>query len=270
MKSAIHFQNAIKNVHGVPVFHVQDLLIRDNETLGIYGLPEEYIEVFLNLMTGAFCPEEGSVTILGRDSREVEEESWFEFVENFGIYNPQTSLDEASSIGENVAALYRLRNDSMEEPNLSASVLRLSNLVQLTIADLSKMMAKANPMLRMKTRLARALAYHPSVVVLCNPTKPFVPELSDLFIDLIKRTRRRLKYTLIAFTSDLWFLEQISDRIIFLDPIAGTFIENCLRGWYHKFLPFLKPSTSQLLQLSVDVAHHGRITRAAQQNIGKH
>jgi ABC-type transporter Mla maintaining outer membrane lipid asymmetry ATPase subunit MlaF len=158
----------------------------------------------------------------------------------------------------------------MEEPNLSAAVLRLANLVQLTIADLSRMMSQSNRMQRLKTRLARALAYHPSVVALCNPTDEMEPETIPLFIDLIKRTRKKLKYTLIIFTSDAFFLEEIANRIIFLDPAEGVFIENRLRGWYHRFFPFLKPSTSQVMQLSMDVAEHNRIIRAARHNIGKH
>jgi len=118
----------------------------------------------------------------------------------------------------------------------------------------------------MKTRLARALAYHPTVVVLCNPTDQMDADGIDLFINLIKRTRKKLKYTLIVFTSDILLLEEIADRIVFLDPFEGTFIENRLRGWYHHFFPFLKPSTSQLMQLSLDVTRHSRIIRAAQHN----
>jgi ABC-type transporter Mla maintaining outer membrane lipid asymmetry ATPase subunit MlaF len=253
MKTAIHFQDAVKTVRGLPIFRINDLRVFEKEALGIYGLPEEYIEILVNQLTGAFCSEEGSVTILGTDSREVEGESWFQFLENFGIYNPYHLFEEGASIGENVAALYRLRNESMEEPHLSASVLRLANLVQLTITDLSKMMGEASPLLRMKTRLARALAYHPGVVVLCNPVEDLSFELTQHFTDLIRRTRRKMKYTLVALTSNVWFLEQIVDRVVFLNPLEGTFVENRLRGWYHKLLPFLKPSPSELLQLSRNV-----------------
>ena len=266
MKTAIHFQGTVKNLRGLPIFRIHNLRIYEREALGFYGLPEEYADILVNQMTGASCPEIGTVSILGTDSRGIEEESWFQFLENFGIYNLHNVFEEGASIGENIAALCRLRNESMEEPQLSAAVLRLANLVQLTIADLSKLIAEASPLLRMKTRLARALAYQPAVVVLCNPTEETSFELTQKFTDLIKRTRRKLKYTLVIFTSDIWLLEQVGHRIIFLNPLEGTFVENRLRRWYHKLFPFLKPSRSQLLDLSKNVLQHRRMIRATERD----
>lgn len=269
MKTAIHFHNTVKNVHGLPIFRILDLQIYEKETLGVYGLSDEQIELLINQMTGASPPEEGAIRILGRNSQDIEEESWFQFLENFGIYSPHSVLEETASIGENVAALYRLKAESREEPNLSASVLRLANLVQLTITDLSRMTTETSPVLRMKTRLAKTLAYHPPVVVLCNPTEGFPVHLTQQFTELIKRTRRKLNFTLVVLTSDIWLLQQLANRIIFLNPLEGTFVENKLRGWYHKFLPFLKPSASQLSQLSKSVLQHSRTIQATEEKIGK-
>ena len=62
-----------------------------------------------------------TLTILGKNTRRMDERSWFQFVEKLGIYNSQPVFQESASIGENVASLYRMRNDLMEEPQLSAS-----------------------------------------------------------------------------------------------------------------------------------------------------
>ena len=95
----------------------------------------------------------GSLTILGKNTRRMDERSWFQFVEKLGIYNSQPVFQESASIGENVASLYRMRSDLMEEPQLSASVLSLANLVQLSITDLSRQMSEATPVQRMKVRI---------------------------------------------------------------------------------------------------------------------
>src|ERR1051325_6718755 len=117
IKAAIHFQNAIKFLRGMPQIQVQDLRIYERESIGFYGLPRDFVESLANQMTGASVPDEGSVTILGIDSRQISDDRfWFRFVENFGIYNSQPVFQEGASIGENVAMLYRLRNESMEEP----------------------------------------------------------------------------------------------------------------------------------------------------------
>lgn len=271
MKTAIRFENVVRNFHGMPLLRIDDLRIAEGECLAFYGLPPEYSEPLVSLITGATVPDDGVLELLGTDSREINEESeWFSFVENFGIYSSQQLLHESASIGENIAALYRLHNDSMEEPQLSASVLSLANLVHLTITDLSKMVGESTASLRMRIRLARALAYRPRVVVLVDPTADLGPELFREFVELIRRTRRKLHYTLILVTSDIWLMEQLADRVLFLNPSSGLFIENQLRGWYHRLFPFLSPSPSDLLRLSQDVLQYGRMTRTTEEKLEKH
>lgn len=271
MKTVVHFQDVVKTLRGIPSLRINDLRIYERESVAFFGLPHEHTEMILNQMTGAYIPDEGTVSILGTDSRDISDEKlWFQFVENFGIFSSQQEFQEGVSIGENIAMLYRLHNEPMEEPQLSASVLNLANLVQLTITDLSRMMSEATSSLRMKVRLGRAFAYHPKVIILCNPTEELNTEVSEQLVELIKRAKRKLRFTLVLFTSNVWLVEQSADRVIFLNPMHGLYVENQLRGWYHKLFPFLKPSSSQLLQLSCDALQHGNIMKATGDRIGNH
>jgi len=268
MKTAIRFENVVKNAHGSPLLRIDDLSIAERECLGFYGLPDEYSEPLINLMAGATVPDEGLLQILGMDVREIgDENEWFRFLQNVGIYGAPNVPQDSVSIGETIASLYRLRDESTEEPQLSAAVLALANLVHLTITDLAKMSGEATASLRMKTRLARALAYHPRIVVLTDPTEDLAPELFREFVELIRRTRRKLHYTLLIITGDIWLLEQLADRVIFLNPVSGLFIENQLRQWYHKLFSFLSPSPSQLLKLSQDVLQYGRTVRTREEKL---
>ena len=268
IKTAIHFQNATKLHRDTALMKILDLRIYERESIAFYGLQRDQIEILANQMTGTYVPDEGSVSILGVDSRQITDDRfWFRFVENFGIYNTHSLLQESASVGENIAMLYRLRNDSMEEPQLSASVLNLANLVQLTITDLSRMMSEATPFVRMKVRLSRALAYRPKVVILCEPTLELTSQVTRLLVELVKRARRKQKFTLVTFSSDVWLLQQLADRVIFLDPRDGLYIENQLRGWYHRLFPFLNPSPTQMLELTRDVLHYGRFRRPAEHKL---
>src|SRR5438105_6942368 len=219
MKTAVHFQNVLKNFRGFPVLRIDDLRLYERESVAFYGLPLEYSEILTNLMTGVSDPDEGSVEILGLKSDQMDDEqSWFDLFQKIGIYSSQHWFQQGVSIGENVAAFFRHRNEAIEEPQLSAAVLSLSNLVHLSITDLSKMMAEATPVLQMKLRLARALAYLPEVVILVEPTLDMAEDVSRQFTDLLRRTRRKLHYTSIFFTSDVNLMEQMVDRVVFLDP----------------------------------------------------
>jgi ABC-type transporter Mla maintaining outer membrane lipid asymmetry ATPase subunit MlaF len=267
MKTAIHFQNAFKSLSGSSVLRISDLKIVERESIGFYGLPTELIEIVINELTGAYDLDEGSVTIFDTDTRDMDERSWFRFVEKVGIYKPESVLQESLSIGENVASYLRARNDAIEEPQLSAMVLKIANLVQLTITELSKQMSDATAVQRVKVHLSRTFAYHPAIVVASDPTSAQDEEVSRKFVEIVKRARRKLKFTLLFFTSDLWLLEQLADRAIFLNPRDGHFVENQLRGWYHKLLPFLNPSPGRLLQLSLDALQHSWILKEAESRL---
>lgn len=262
MKTAIHFQKTMKMVHGNLGLRIDDLRIYENECVAFYGLREDVVDILTNHITGAYPPDEGNVYIHGTDSREISDASWFDFVGDIGIYTSVAPFLENSSIGENIAMLFRSHDSIMEEPRLSASVLRLANLVHLTITDLSKIMNEATSQLRMKVRLARALAYHPKVVILHEPTEELSREVAQKLMDLLKRTRRKSKYTLLLFTSDIWLLQELAERVLFLNPHSGVILENQIRGWYHSVLPFLKPSPAKLLELSRNILQYGMLTNS--------
>ncbi len=217
----------------------------------------------MHQITGAYAPEEGNIFIYGANSRDLSETTWFEYVGNFGIYSAAIPFRDRSSIGENIAILFRSQNPSIEEPHLSAAVLHLASLVQLTITDLSYSMGQASSLLRMKARLARSLAYKPKLVVFYEPTEDLSQDVTRKLLELIRRTKRKLKYISILFTSDVRFIQQLANRVLFLNPQSGVLIENQLRGWYHNMLPFLQPSPAKLLQLARDILQHSgtRITK---------
>jgi ABC-type transporter Mla maintaining outer membrane lipid asymmetry ATPase subunit MlaF len=259
MKPVIHFQQTVKMIHGHPPLRIDDLRIYEKECVAFYGLTEDIAEIITNQITGAYAPEEGSIYIHGNDSREITDTSWFDFVGNFGIYSTSAPLQENASIGENIAMIFRSQDSSLDESRLSAAVLKLANLVHLTITDLSKIMNEASSLLRMKVRLARALAFRPSVVILREPTEEVSREVSQKLLDLLKRVRRKWKFTLLLFTSDIWLLQEVAERVLFLNPQTGIIVENQLRGWYHSVLPFLKPSPAKLLQLSRSILQYGQV-----------
>ncbi len=270
MKTVVQFQNAYRSLRNGGALRISDLKIQERESVAFYGLLPEHIETLVNQISGVHELEHGSLTILGKNTRRMDERSWFQFVEKLGIYNSQPVFQESASIGENVASLYRMRSDLMEEPQLSASVLSLANLVQLSITDLSRQMSEATPVQRMKVRMSRALAYSPLLLIVCDSEKMHSSEVTHKLAELIRKARRKLKLTLLLFSSDLWLIEQLAERVVFLNPNNGQFVENQLRWWYHRLLPFLKPSPAPLLQLSFNAMQHSWIMKESEDRIKRH
>ena len=256
MKTAIHFHHVVKLVRGNPVLRIQDLRIPERQRLSFFGLSHEVEEIITNQITCAYPPEEGTISIFGKDSRKIAEASWFEFLGDFGIYSSSTPFLENASIGENLAAMFRGKEPPIQEPKLSAAVLRMANLVQLTITELSNIMNDAPDILRMKVRLARALALHPRILIVREPTANVSSEIAKKFADLLKMAQRKLKFTMILFTSDRLLIQQVAERVVFLNSETGVVVENRLRRWYHYVLPFLKPARASLVELTRNISKY--------------
>ena len=257
MKTAIRFLNTLKIIHGASPVCIHDLQIYEKESVAFYGLTEDIAEVITNQITGAYSPDQGDVYLNGANSREIPDKTWFKYIGSLSIYNSHTPFRENASAGENIAILFRNHSPGMEESQLSASVLRVANLVQLSITDLSRTIADAGSLIRTKVRLARTLAFYPNLVFLFEPTSDLSRGVIQKLEELIRRTRRKLQYTLVIFTSDIRFLQSLADRVVFLNPITGVVVENQLRGWYHNVLPFLQPSSSKLHKLARDILQYG-------------
>ena len=260
MKTAIRFQKTVKHFHGSPAVHIDDLQIYDGECVAFYGLADQTAETIANQITGAISPETGSVYLYGTDTQHISDKKWFDSVGHFGIYNRAIPLHENASVGENIARLFRFQKEPVEEPQLSSAVLNVANLVQLTITDLSRIVYEAGSLLKMKLRLARALAFRPDLVIFFEPTEELTQDVSKKFVDLVRKTRRKHKYTLVLFTSDIRFMQELADRVFFLNPASGVVIENQLREWYHTLLPFLQPSPAKLLNLARNILQYGGVS----------
>ena len=150
MKTVIHFQNVRKSIRDGASVTIRDIRIREHESVAFYGLSPEVVELLVQQMTGAAGFGQGRISILGTDVRSVNDQSWFSFMEQIGIYNSRSIFKESASIGENLAAVFRLKSDTSKEPQLSQSVWALAKLLQLTITDLSRNMAEASAPLRIE------------------------------------------------------------------------------------------------------------------------
>jgi phospholipid/cholesterol/gamma-HCH transport system ATP-binding protein len=268
-KIAVHFRNLTKRISGPVLLRINDLAVFERETIGFYGLPREQVEIILNHLTGVYDPDEGTLDLFGANSRQMDERNWFRYIEGVGIYSGELPFRENASVGENLTQVIRKQDEEMDDSVLSASVLRLADLVQLNITDLSRTTSEASSVVRMKVQLARALVFRPRILVLCDPTEETTTQARRHFVELVRRARRKLRFTVVLFSSDVRILEQLADRVVFLNPYDGIFVETQLRRWYHRLLPFLEPAPAQILQLSLNALHHGRIIRESEIRIAR-
>lgn len=261
MTALLHFRNVVARTRAGSVCRIIDFQIRRRECCVIYGLDRAVQDSMILLATGTTISDEGVVSVFGTDAQECDEASWFNLVEKIAVLDPAVPLYENASIGENLAAVFMTRDPLLVEPALSRKVLWLSDLVKLTITELAKTVRNASQLLRLKTQLARVLALRPRV--LFAKIEELDPETKRILPSLIRRVTRKLGLSCVVFTADDKLAEEIADRVLFLHPEKGDFIENRLRRWYH-FLPVIRLSRKRRLELSADIAKYKGETSDAQ------
>lgn len=266
MKIVLHFRDVTASQSIIPL-RVQDLKIWNRECCVLFDVETRLRQTLLRLATGASLSDEGIISILGMDTTKCDEDAWFELMEKIAIFDPGSPLKEGGSIGENLALTFLTQDPPAREPELSRNILRLSKLLRLTIAQLAANVHDSATVLRLKTRLGRALSRCPQILFV--DTRGLDSESRQLLPALLKRVHRKLKVTIVVFTSDAALTEQIADRVIFLQPQTGKFVENKMREWYHKLLRFRQPTLARRLRLAADIAEYSRSGRSIQ-GPGKH
>ncbi len=113
---------------------------------------------------------------------------WFQFVENVGIYGTQIRCKKVCPIGENIAALYRVRNDSTEEPR--AKRLGAGSGQHGSSHDCRSRKAgrRSVCILADENQIGPRAGVPPAILVLTEPTSELAPELFREFVELIRRT----------------------------------------------------------------------------------
>lgn len=157
--------------HAGPIpLRLRHFVVAARDRRVIAGLDRGAAEMFVLLVTGAALPDEGTVRIDGRDTREISTDTaWLASLDRFGIVTERAVLIDKLPIQANVALPLTLSIDPMTDI-VRAHVERLADEVGLARARLSAPAASLTAGERLRLHLARALALDPGVLLLEHPT----------------------------------------------------------------------------------------------------
>src|SRR5262245_11030940 len=102
--SLIEIAGVTKKYHGLRPLRLARLTSRQNDRLVLSGFDAAAAEVFVHLITGAAVPDEGTVRVGGRDTREISTDTeWLASLDRFGIVTDRSVLLEGLSAAANLA-----------------------------------------------------------------------------------------------------------------------------------------------------------------------
>lgn len=199
----------------VTVHDKLDLDIYQGEILGLIGGSGTGKSVLLRTVLGLNHQAEGTVSIMGINMTEADEEVKKHIRQQWGVLFQSGALFSALTVGENVQTA--LREYTKLSPKLLDEVARLKlKLVGLPQSAFDKFPGELSGGMRKRAGLARALALDPGLLLLDEPTAGLDPLGAADFDELILTLRETLGLTVCMVTHDLDSLNAICDRVAVL------------------------------------------------------
>ena len=192
-----------------------DLSVGRAESVVIIGGSGTGKSVTLKCILGLIKPDEGSITIDGKDATHLTGRAQEEHMAKFGMLFQGSALFDSLPVWKNVAfkliqAQKMPRREARDHAMATlASVGLASSVGDLFPSELSGGMQK-------RVALARAIASRPEIIFFDEPTTGLDPIMADVINELIVKCVRELGATTLTITHDMASARKIADRIAML------------------------------------------------------
>lgn len=211
----ISINNLRKSFGSLDVLRGVTFDIRDGETVAIIGQSGCGKSVLLKHIIGLMKPDKGEIVVDGINISRAKEEQLETLRRNFGFLFQGSALFDSMSVMENVTLGLREHGERDREKlaritKEKLALVGLKNIENTMPSDLSGGMKK-------RVALARALAAEPRYMFYDEPTTGLDPVTSDQIDALIQELTLHLHVTSLIVTHDMFTVERIANRVIFLN-----------------------------------------------------
>jgi phospholipid/cholesterol/gamma-HCH transport system ATP-binding protein len=197
--------------------------------------------VLLKHLIGLLKPDAGEVLIEGENIVPMNERQLLRVRRKFGMLFQSAALFDSMTVAENVGFAFR-RERSLPEEEVRRKVAEVLEMVDLPGTE-DKKPSELSGGMKKRVGLARAIIYHPQIVLYDEPTTGLDPIVSDSIDQLILRVRDRLDVTTVVVTHDMRSTRRLGQRIMMLhnqriyatgtpdeifnsqDPVVRQFVE---------------------------------------------
>jgi len=219
-----------KQFGGLRPLRINALSVAAGDRTTLHGLDAESAEMLTLLITGASLPDEGTVAIAGRDTRDIQTDTeWLTSLDLFGMVTSRAALMDSVALESNMALPLTLSIDPMPA-EVRQAVEALAAEVRLPAELLPAPVDKLGEAERARVHLARALALNPQVLLLEHPTARLTPEEAAAFGRLLAGIGGRRNLAWLAISEDDAFASEVGGRRCRLVPASGE-ISAAKRAW---------------------------------------
>ncbi len=197
-----------------PILDGVGFRIETGESAVIIGRSGGGKSVLLKHLIGLLKPDAGEVLIDGENIVPMNERQLLRIRQKFGMVFQGAALFDSMTVAENVAFGLR-RHEKLTEGEITRRVAEALEVVDLPGTE-QKKPAELSGGMRKRAGLARAIVYHPAIVLYDEPTTGLDPIVSDSIDHLILRVRDHLKATSIVVTHDMRSARRVGNHVLML------------------------------------------------------
>ena len=213
-EEVIRLEGVHKSFGRLHVLKGIDLSFRHGQTTVVLGRSGCGKSVLLKLVIGILRPDEGRVTVFGRDLSELDRVELETLRLHFGMLFQGAALFDSMDVNENVGFLLYEHSDKSDD-DIRRTVREKLGMVGLAHVE-NMMPEELSGGMKKRVALARAITMDPHIVLYDEPTTGLDPVSADLINDLIIKTQTELKATSIVVTHDMASANKIADRMVML------------------------------------------------------
>ncbi len=223
----IVFENATKKYGERAVLDRVNCEIGGGEFVSVVGASGAGKTTFVNLLTGAIHPTEGSVSVDNYQIGELDEISRALYLRKVGVIFQDYKLLPKKTVFENIAFALEVCGDPTEiirkRTNEVIGIVGLGHRRNAFPAQLSGGECQ-------RTALARALVHEPALIIGDEPTGNLDPESGREIIDLLLDINRA-GATVILATHDRETVDRVQKRVIRIE--RGKLVSDLKSSGYH-------------------------------------
>lgn len=226
-------RGVVKDYRGLRPLRIQQLELRQGQSVALLGFDQFAAEVFVNLVTGAITPDAGEVRVFGQSTADITDgDAWLASLDRFGLLSQRAVLLDQLTVAQNLAVPFSLELDPIPEA-VRRDVLRLAREVGIDERDLASPVGSVTAAVKLRVRFARAIALDPRVLLAEHPNASLAPDEVPAFAADFSRVVAARSLASVTLTADRTFASAIAEQVLTLQPATGEWTGAA--GWRRWF-----------------------------------
>jgi phospholipid/cholesterol/gamma-HCH transport system ATP-binding protein len=199
-----------------------DLTVKKGENLAVLGKSGSGKSVLIKIMTGLLKPDNGNVTMLGKQLDQLKPKELDELRLRIGFSFQNSALYDSMSVYDNLSFPLTMNIKNLSKKQVNNAVEEALDAVGL-IDKIKSNPEELSGGQRKRVGIARTLILKPEIMLYDEPTAGLDPVTSAEINALIVNVQQQYKTSSIIITHDLTCAKNTCGRIAML--IDGTFLK---------------------------------------------